>query len=107
MAVWICLNLTNPSPATNRNVSVSTTNIRLAMNYSSSTSSSNGTFENRHLSAPEVQQHTAVDAVVVARFLSEERRRVVLALDRDKSVIAPQAPAAGVPADEAADLARD
>src|SRR5258705_2119302 len=99
MAVWICLNFTKPRPATNRSVTVSITNIRLAMNYSSST--------NRHASAPDVQEHAAVDAMPVARLLAEERRRVVFRLQRDEAVVAAQSPAAGVPVDAAPDVARE
>src|SRR2546423_13301206 len=91
MAVWICLNFTKPSPATNRSVTVSITNIRLAMCV---------------LSA-HVQQHAAVDAMAVAGLLSEERGRVVLRFQRDEAVVAAQAPAAGVPVPPPPDVARE
>src|SRR6185503_17260946 len=88
MAVWICLNFTKPRPATNRSVTVSITNIRLAMNYSSSTDRSKGIREKRHPSAPDVQQHAAVDAMPVTGLLAEERGRVILGLRGDYRFIA-------------------
>src|SRR5678815_4674640 len=106
MAVWICLNFTKPRAPTNRSVRVSITNIRLAMNFSSSTF----TVER---DAPEstlptnVQQHTAIDAMAVPGLLAEESWCVVLTFQRDKSVVTPQAPPSGVPADAAANVARE
>src|SRR5207302_9996416 len=107
MAVWICLNFTKPSPATNRSVTVSITNIRLAMNYSSSTSKSNWISGNRHPSAADVQEHAAVDAMAVAGFLPDEGGRVALGLHRDEAIVAAQSPAARVPVQPASDVARE
>src|SRR5437870_5003746 len=101
MAVWICLNFTKPSPATNRSVTVSITNIRLAMNYSSSTSTSNGPCGNRHPSAANVQQHSAIHAMAVAGLLSEKRGRVILGPHGDEAIVAAQPPAARVPVEPA------
>src|SRR4029453_5299313 len=106
MAVWICLNFTKPRAPTNRSVRVSITNIRLAMNFSSSTF----TVERdapESTSPANVQQHTAVDPMAIPCFLSEEGWRVVFTLQRDKPVVPPQSPPSGVPAHAAADIARE
>src|ERR1051325_12134085 len=105
MAVWICLNFTKPSPPTKSSVRVSIRTIRLAM----SVSSSSYLIEKRvaESTSADVQQHAAVDAVAVARLLAEERRRVVLRLDRREPVITTQSPAPRVPVHAAADVARE
>src|SRR4029450_9998019 len=107
MAVWICLNFTNPSAPMKSSVRVSITNIRLAMNFSSSTFTveRDEPGSTSRLSPADVQQHTAVDSMAISRFLPEERRCVVLRFQRDKSVVTPQSPPPCVPAHAAADVA--
>src|SRR5215813_11069817 len=104
MAVWICLNFTKPSAPTNRSVRVSIINIRLAMNFSSSTWTVERDASRSTLPA-DVQQHAAINAVAVPGLLAEKGGCVVLTLQRDESVITPQPPAARVPAHAAADVA--
>src|SRR5262245_14895789 len=106
MAVWICLNFTKPRAPTNRSVRVSITNIRLAMDFSSSTF----TVERdapESTSPADVQQHPAVDSMAVSGLLSEEGWRVVFTLQRDESVVTPQSPPSRIPAHAAADVARE
>src|SRR5689334_2108835 len=66
-------------------------------------------FADRRGSAEEllhdVENHAAVDAMAVARLLTEERRRVILRLHGDEAVVAAQTPAPGVPFHAAADVA--
>src|SRR5687768_11691974 len=97
MAVWICWNLTKPSPATITSVTVSITIIRFNIWYSDPSFVS--------LLLPDVQQHTGINPVAVSLFLAEERRRVVLRVHRDEAVVATQAPAARMPGDAAAEVA--
>src|SRR5215475_926794 len=104
MAVWICLNFTKPRAPTKTSVKVSITNIRLAMNFSSSTFTVERDASRSTLPA-DVQQHTAVDSMAIPRFLSEERRCVVLRFQRDEAVVTPQSPSPRVPAHAAADIA--
>src|SRR5262245_33358695 len=107
MAVWICLNFTKPSAPMKSSVRVSITNIRLAMNFSSSTFTveRDEPGSTVRLSPADVQQHTAIDSMAISRFLSEERRCVVLGLQRDESVVTSQSPPPCVPAHAAADVA--
>src|SRR6185503_4548278 len=121
MAVWICLNFTKPRAPTNRSVRVSITNIRLAMNFSSSTfrverdapestlRRAQGRPEPRRGATlpADVQQDTAVNPMTVPRLLSEKCRSFIPRLQRDKSVVTPQSPPSGVPAHAAADVARE
>src|SRR5262245_39120541 len=104
MAVWICLNFTKPRAPTKRSVRVSITNIRLAMNFWSSTLTVEQDASTSTLPA-DVQQDPAINPMAVPRFLSEERRCIVLSLQRDKAVVTPQSPPPGVPADATADVA--
>src|SRR5262245_54598823 len=55
--------------------------------------------------ANDVENHTAVHAVTVARLLAEEGRRVILRLHGDEPVVTAQTPASGVPLHAAADIA--
>src|SRR5262245_37431820 len=106
MAVWICLNFTKPRAPTNSSVRVSITNIRLAMNLTSSTLPVEGGVP-ESTSPTDVQQHPAVNSMPVPGLLPEERRCVVFRFQRDKSVITPQSPPSGVPAHAAANVARE
>src|SRR6185369_2124523 len=106
MAVWICLNFTKPRAPTNSSVRVSITNIRLAMDLSSSTFTVEGGVP-ESTSPPNVQQHPAVNSMPVPGLLPEERRCVLFRFQRDKSVITPQSPPSGVPAHAAANVARE
>src|SRR6185503_10037020 len=58
-------------------------------------------------SAHDVENDAAVDAVSVPRFLSEERRRIILGLHRDEAIVAAQTPAAGVPLHTPTDVRRE
>src|SRR5687768_158249 len=119
IAVWICWNLTTPSPATITSVAVSITIIRFNIFPSLLGSTvprfhrskaltlerwNSGTLE-RQKSLTDVQQHARVNAMPVPLLLAEERRRVVLRLHRDEAVITTQSPTARVPCDTAADIA--
>src|SRR6185503_5502632 len=106
MAVWICLNYTKPRAPTKRSVRVSITNIRLAMNFSSSTFTVEWGAPRSTLPS-NVQQHPAVNSMAVPGLLPEERRCVLFRSQRDKSVITPQSPPSGVPAHAATDVARE
>src|SRR5688572_184442 len=55
----------------------------------------------------DVEDHTAIHAMPVPPLLSPELRRVVLRLDGDETVVTTQSPAARVPLDAAADVARE
>src|SRR5262245_49246696 len=57
-------------------------------------------------SAAHVDQESAVDAMAVSRFLSEEHRRVVFRADREEAIVAAQAEASRLPLHAAADVAR-
>src|SRR5689334_24683861 len=58
-------------------------------------------------SAHEVENYTAIDAVSVPRFLSEELRRIILGLHRDEAIVATQTPAAGVPLHTSTEVGRE
>src|SRR5688500_6785645 len=113
MAVWICWNLTKPSPATITSVTVSITIIRFNilssfLRFHRSTvppfqGTDPGTMERRNAGTAEsltdIHHHSRVKPMAVSLFLAEERRRVVLRLHRDEAVVATQAPAARMPGD--------
>src|SRR5436190_6043899 len=102
MAVSICLNFTKPNALTKSSVSVSITNIRIAMNLCPPLVTVDATFPGLPAN---VQEHPAVDSVPISGLLAEKGWCVVLRLQRDKSVITPQAPAPRVPAHAASDIA--
>src|SRR4029453_10811903 len=56
-------------------------------------------------STADVDEHRPVDPVAVSVLLAEEGRSIILGLHPDEPVVAPQAPASGVPLDSAADVA--
>src|SRR5258706_7379800 len=59
------------------------------------------------MSPPDVQEHGSIDPMAVPGFPSEKHRSIVLGLHSDKPVVATQAPAARIPLDPAADVARE